>query len=570
MQSTDGTNTEVNRQILDFCNHLAGSCQTTALALSDSEGSRLNEKAAMMALLIIKDFPPRLRSYPRTVEGKNVILLAVDQWIFERDVDRGFLGEALASVLVFPYKACINPDYLHQHEVLLKKRLILEVLENMALSSPELSYRMHIQPEYFMYEVMLNRVRLFPPQAFGVSHFLSGNAPPEKVEHLMQGYREALEQLVKSGQIRIEKGFIIMSDKFIADSKSSRVRIVNISKNAPRALFSSVFGLVPQIVNFFTQNTEAFYKFQVFPWKRDLDSHRNFVNPQKYVFVPTSQGLVSLADRADIEAFASKVLSEGGYDRIKVEEFGGFLNDLYLIRAYAGAQEKKILVKRFKDWGSLKWFPLSIWSLGARSFAVLGRTRLEREQAISELLMQKGFNVPKILHVSASERLVFMEYIEAEDLSHAVKRIALAKDWQKVDKDFATITHVGELYARVHELGVVLGDTKPENVMVAPDGKIFLLDFEQASRGGDRSWDIAEFLYFAGHYIPLNEEAKAEAIARAFISGYLSGGGDVACVRRAGTQKYTRVFSIFTLPAMLRVMADVCKKAVKDENPKVP
>jgi hypothetical protein len=32
-----------------------------------------------------------------------------------------------------------------------------------------------------------------------------------------------------------------------------------------------------------------------------------------------------------------------------VEEFGGVLNDVYLIRAYAGGVEKKVLVKRIQE-----------------------------------------------------------------------------------------------------------------------------------------------------------------------------------------------------------------------------
>jgi thiamine kinase-like enzyme len=60
----------------------------------------------------------------------------------------------------------------------------------------------------------------------------------------------------------------------------------------------------------------------------------------------------------------------------------------------------------------------------------------------------------------------------------------------------------------VHALNVVLGDTKPENVMFDPQGNLFLLDFEQASRSGDRSWDIACFLYYCGHYMPLNGENR--------------------------------------------------------------
>jgi serine/threonine protein kinase len=112
----------------------------------------------------------------------------------------------------------------------------------------------------------------------------------------------------------------------------------------------------------------------------------------------------------------------------------------------------------------------------------------------------------------------------------------------------------------VHSLNVSLGDTKPENVIVDPNDNLYLLDFEQASQGGDKSWDIAEFLYYSGHYLPpLHSNRKAEAIATAFIAGYLKVGGNVNVIRKAGAPKYTRIFSLFTPPSVLLAMAEICR-----------
>jgi tRNA A-37 threonylcarbamoyl transferase component Bud32 len=194
----------------------------------------------------------------------------------------------------------------------------------------------------------------------------------------------------------------------------------------------------------------------------------------------------------------------------------------------------------------------------------MGKSRLEREFATSEVLRSKGFNVPKVLHVSHGERLVFMEYINGENLASQIKKIANAKSGKPATTELATLSGVGELIAKVHSIGVELGDTKPENVIINPAGEIFLLDFEQASPdgGGDKSWDIAEFLYYSGHYLPpLRSASKAEDIARAFISGYLRAGGDVNVVKKAARPKYTRVFGLFTAPTVLTAMANVCKEA---------
>jgi Kae1-associated kinase Bud32 len=518
-------------------------------------------KATLEAILVIHDFQPRVMSYVKTVSGRSIIFFAVDQWVFERDVDRGFLGEALAGTLIFPHTALRGNDFLHAQEILLKKRLILESLENLVLSFPELSYSLHIKPKYFMYEVTLNRVRIFPPLSYGLSNFMNGAAPRKEVESVFRGYMEALKQLEKEKKIILSDGYVTIPKKFVVESQNPKVRFTNISKNAPRTLFTSFFAAFPQFLNFFSQNTEALLKLQKFQVKREADLTRRFVDPQKYLFVPTSEGLVSLADRVNIDAFARKVLLNGENAQIKYEPVGGVLNDVYLIKAYPKGEEKKVLVKRFKDWSGFKWFPLSLWSFGARSFAVFGRSRLARECTISEFLRCEGFNVPKILHVSHSERLVFMEYIEGENLSNAIKRIATATGRKKVEKDLAKIARVGEVFAQVHALNVTLGDTKPENVIVDPNDKIYLLDFEQASHASDKAWDIAIFLYYSGHYLqPLYSNGKAESIAKAFISGYLKGGGDVNTVKKAGASKYTRIFSVFTMPSIILAMSNVCKK----------
>jgi len=91
-----------------------------------------------------------------------------------------------------------------------------------------------------------------------------------------------------------------------------------------------------------------------------------------------------------------------------------------------------------------------------------------------------------------------------------------------------------------------------------------MLDFEQASRHGDKDWDIAEFLYYAGHHIPPFVGTRpAEIIAKAFITGYLKAGGDVKIVKGAGNPKYTKVFSVFTFPHIIFVISNICRKADK-------
>jgi tRNA A-37 threonylcarbamoyl transferase component Bud32 len=414
-----------------------------------------------------------------------------------------------------------------------------------------------------MYETVLNRVRIFPPLAYGKLNIINCGTPKKEVETVFRGYMIALKQLEKENKLVFSNNYVMISKKFIVESNKSKIRLRKISKNAPRTLFTSLLASFPQLLNFFSRNTESLLKLQKLRIKREPDLIQSFVDPKKYVFVPTAKGLVSLADQLDIEDFIEKILLKGEKAKITFEQVGGVLNDVYLIRAFSDCAEKKVLVKRFKDWSGFKWFPLSLWSFGARNLAVLGRTRLEKECAMSEFLRCNGIKVPRILYVSHNKRLVFMEFIEGEDLSRAIKRIAKSKD-RETERDLMKIEKAGEKYAQVHALEVTLGDTKPENVILDSNDNIYLLDFEQASHKGDIAWDLAVFLYYAGHYLqPLYSNRKAEAIVNAFICGYLKGGGDITTIKKAGSSKYTRIFSVFTMPSIIFAMSTVLKKAGK-------
>ena len=563
---TSSESFDLNSQTLKFCRHIAGSSKIAAISLLENYSMQtLNERTIQEVMVVIQDFQPRLMRYLKTVNNKTIFVLAVDQWVFERDVDKGFLGEAIASRLIFPYLPLQGKRYLQEKEVELKKRLILELLENLTVNFPELVHRFQTKPQYFMYEVFSNRIRIFPLIAYDLANLM--NYLQENEEYALSGYNEALKQIEAEEKIVFSNGYITISEKFIAQTQSPKIKIINLSKNMPRTLFTSIFNVVPQLINIVSQNADDFLRTQKINWKRQPDPTCRFIDPLKYIFFPTSTGLVSLSDKIDIKSFAQKMLPKGQNENIQVEHIGSMLNDVYLINAQGKSGATKVLAKRFKDWSGLKWFPLTVWSFGARSFAVSGQARLAKEFAINELLKGKGFNVPKILHVSNAERIVFMEYINGESLSDSIKQLATSTDPVALEDVLSKVNRVGEIFAKVHAHNVSLGDTKPDNVLITKGGDIFLIDFEQATQDGDEAWDIAVFLYYSAYYLqPFYSNVKAESVARAFIEGYLRGGGSVAKVNEAGAPKYTRVFSIFTPPPMLRAVADICKKLKKQQR----
>jgi tRNA A-37 threonylcarbamoyl transferase component Bud32 len=521
----------------------------------------LKGKTPVEALLIIDEFKPRLMNYVKFFGDAAIIVYVVDKWVFERDVERGFLGEVFAVQLVFPYTPLVNAEYLKAEELKLKKRLILEILENLVLDFPELCCEVQIKPEYFMYEAIYSRARLYPPIRYTSSNFLAGKIEEEKVQAVIDGFLQALKILEEEKVVAYINGYIKISKDFADSVKNRKIRFTNILKTAQKTLFMSLFGTFPKVFSALSQNKDLLQRLRSLNWET-LKSSSNVEGSKRYLFVPTANGLAPLASKTSVEEFARKILSANTDADVTVEELGGVFNDVYLVRACANGQEHRVVVKTFKDWSSFKWLPINIWAFGTRTFALLGRPRLERECAANQLLYKKGFSVPKLLAVNHDKRLVFMEYVEGENLEKIIRKIVNAKNKGKVDEENLKILQkVGETFAHVHALNLTLGDTKPENILVGKKGEIYLLDFEQASRGGDKAWDVAEFLYYAGHYMPpFGSSYPAELIVKAFIKGYLSAGGDIKAVKDAGKPKYTKVFSVFVFPPIILAISNICRK----------
>ncbi len=247
---------DFNTVISQFCKHIAGQSQIAGISLADSSSKNSRDRVVYEVMLVVRRFQPRLMSYLKTVQDKTVIVFAVDQWIFEQDIERGFLGEAVASKLIFPHTDLFGGKYLHQKEVALKKRLIVEMLQNIVINFPELAQRIQIMPQYFMYEAFSNRIRVFPLLAYDLGELTSCL---ENNESLALGsYMEALEQLEAEGSVNTLNKYVTISSKFISECQNPALWILNLSKNMPRTLFASMFGVLPQFMNIVSQNGEAF------------------------------------------------------------------------------------------------------------------------------------------------------------------------------------------------------------------------------------------------------------------------------------------------------------------------
>jgi tRNA A-37 threonylcarbamoyl transferase component Bud32 len=553
---TTQLNEKLKERVLEQCRDIADSRQIAAACLYGPwVCGYADKKTDLNVLLILENFTLRVNTYFESADGVDASILTVNRLDFERDVRAGWLGEFFSEKVTGPYEPLKNGEYLRLNEVKTKKRTILELLENLITEFPESSHEFLIKKEYFMYEIMMRRARLFPSLTYSFLNMSKRNLRRKNMEAIMDGYLEALDELVKERRVFRSGGYIKIARSYIAAVKRRKSRLPLLLKSIQRIALPHLLTVYSKTVSSLIQDQRIF-----------MDNNRKvnadglvsrLEDPKKYVLLPTPLGPVSLSDKSDIKDVARKIIPDGELSKIRLRNLGGVLNDVYLLTLTKNGEEQNFVVKRFRDWSNLKWLPLTLWSFGTTSFAVLGQSRLEKEYAINKLLQSKGFAVPKIFYISPQKRLIFEEFVEGEKLVEPVKRILSA---DKTEEDVALIKEAGQRMAEVHSLGVSLGDCKPENFIVSKN-EVVLLDLEQAARDGNQAWDIAEFLYYSGHYSPpISSTNAAGIIARNFLEGYLEAGGKRETVKKAASARYTKVFSVFTPPHVLIAISSICQK----------
>ena len=549
-------NEKLKKNLLDLCRVIAGSRKITSVCLYGPwVCGYADEKTDINVLMILEQFTLRLNTYFEKLDDFNVSILTINYSDFERDINKSWLGEFFAEKLTVPYEPLLNENYLRLNEIKIKKRITLELLQKLTLEFPESSHEFLIKQEYFIFENMRRRAKVFPPITYSYLNMLQENLRRNNIKSIMDGYLEAFKELENDNVILHSEGYIKIAREHINSVKKRKLKLPLFFKSIQRRA-------LPPLVSVFSESTSSYIQEQRLFTKNNSKFGADGLisrleDPKNYILFPTPLGSVSLSDKSDIKDVARKIIPNSDFSKMKVKSIGGVFNDVYVLSVTQNGEEQKFVVKQFLDWSNLKWISLALWSFGTTSFAVLGQSRLEKEYAINTFLRSKGFPVPKIFSVSHKNRLILQEFIEGNDLVETIKRIMVSCNNVK---DLALIKDIGRKVAEAHSLGVSLGDCKPENFIVTKDG-FFFLDLEQANRDGNHVWDIAEFLYYSGHYSPPMSSAKAACIiAINFIEGYLEAGGKKEYVKKAASTKYTKVFSIFTPPHVTLAISNICQK----------
>lgn len=539
---------EVFPVAMEVCTGIAEKNKVEAICVYGSRaGGYARDESDYDILLILTDYLAGVRYHYKAVDGKQLAILAVDKGALEADAVKGSFGNFIAGRLMAPYIPLLNRDYLEEVEFTTKKRFAEEDLEDLVIEYGELARGLVVKPEYLVLVRMRKRARAYPPVKYSYTKVLREDLREKNLEAILVGYRKALKELGHSKMINFNEEEIVFEDEYVDKILASKIinRVVNIVAFSKRAFATYLtHGKAGKVdLDVFTSELTSKLKrgMSIAFNKEELE------DPKNYLFLKTDGGLSSLNEK---NAIVNVFQQLEGEKAVEIKPLGSALNEVYLVTVDA----KKFVVKKFTNWHNFKWFMLNIVTFGTKTFSLSGKARLANEYGINRLLAENNVLVPEVVTISVKDRVLVEQYIEGTPVSDILVKAFQAAKLTKAQKQL--IFEIGKIISKIHALNVVVGDCKPENFIVRDDGKIYILDLEQGERKGDKTWDVAEFLYFSGHFTTKFTGATREFVEK-FCEGY-SQLGNKEVLKRAASFRYSRVFLGWTfLPILLSITSTI-------------
>ncbi|MEM3045500.1 MAG: nucleotidyltransferase domain-containing protein [Candidatus Bathyarchaeia archaeon] len=537
---------------VEMCKRLAernGSKVVAACFYGSQVSGYARKDSDVDVLLVLEPYRDDVRYHYEPYEKGMFSVLAVDKELFERDVKDAYLGEFVAGRLLTPYQPMVSEEYLNEAEMAAK-----ESIQGLISDYPGIWTEILISPVFFILDKMWRRARIYPPVRYSYVRMLEGNRREMNLKKISLGFERALSALIAEGILTYDGEYYKLTEKAGVQHGANRARVAEIAKSVKRAASAYVVhGYAGRGVNLLEVAQEFASKLT-----RELEGsnrEKALEEPERYLFLPSERGLVSLSERMPIERLSERLGSPEAAKARTVERLGSAVNSVFLIRLTGDGEEKRVVAKKYRDWHGFKWFPLALWTVGVQRFALRGRSRMANEYAALLHLRRHGFAAPDVLDISWADKVLYREYVEGEDLEQLAVKAFSSSD--ALEQALPLFSAIGKTLAGIHATGIILGDPKPENILTDGRGQVFFLDLEQAGRGLQPTWDLAELLYYTSH-LTLNARL-AKGFAEAVLGGYLAS-GDRHVVKEIASPRFMRVFAVISAPHVLRAVSNVCKE----------
>jgi len=543
--------TELGELILGKTEELAPSKQRLAVcAYGPAVFARPGSYAGYDVFVICEEYSTGLRAHRRFLGGSEVRILIAERKLVESDIQKGALGDFLTEIFLYPYQPIANQVYADNLGLEAKARVVREEVRDLVTEYGEMCRGLVARPEFFGLSRLRKRARVFLPSMGQYLRLLEPNVREANIATLRESFKKAI-LTVQSDVVEMDNESVIIPDaiidKWLAIRSSEQV--VNILRQSQRAFYS-----------YLTRGRAIYLDLDLLareiytPLRLGLTQEIAGMEPEdpkNHLYLRTTEGLASLNERASLEEIISKLRPE---KQITISPLAGVLNEVFLVTV----AEERFVAKRFTDWHDFKWFTLNLVSLGSKVFAVSGKARMSNEYGVNRYLAKKGLKVPKVIHVSMKEGILLESYISGSSLVDFVTQTATQGALSKTQYQLAEL--LGKTLAQIHAVGISIGDSKPEN-FVASERDLYVVDLEQAGKRGDYAWDLAELLFYAGHYSASSTPTRGlSEMVQAFILGYLQN-GDATELRRAAGVRYARVFSLWTPASIILEISKMLREA---------
>lgn len=543
--------TELEGPVSEELEQLAPSSQRlTTCAYGPSVFARPGTFPGRDLLVISEKYPNGLRAHRRIIDGEETRFLIAERDLVESDIKRGTLGDFLTEIFLYPFEPIVNEAYSDGLGLQAKTRVVKEEARDLVVQYGEMCRGFVAKPEFFALSRLRKRARAFLPSMDGYLRLLEPFVRERNTGILRDSYRDAISPL-QPDVFEMEGENVVISDSTIDRwlAKRSSEQVANILRQGQRTFYSyltkgkSIYLNLDLVVRELYSPIRMGLSYQLRGMKPE--------DPRNYLYLRTAEGLDPINDAASLEEVVASL--SPGYP-ITMSPLAGVLNEVILVTVGTN----RYVAKRFTDWHGFKWVPLNMVSFGSKLFAVSGKSRMSNEYGINRYLAKKGLCVPEIIHVNIRERFLLESYVSgtsvAEFMSQTINRSALTRSQYQLAEE------LGETIARIHEVGVSIGDSKPENFVAEGNG-ICVIDLEQAGKRKDYAWDIAELLFYTGHYsFSPTPTRNLRELVSAFIRGYLRK-GNATELRRAAGVRYAKPFSLWTPAPIIFEISRMLKKA---------
>jgi tRNA A-37 threonylcarbamoyl transferase component Bud32/predicted nucleotidyltransferase len=484
-------------------------------------------------IVVVDKLRPRAKYVYGDIGGKEYSALLVDRESLADDAKEASLGEFVAGRLLNIYEPLSGSGLLSEVEYTMKRRVVLEAIEELLDKYDAFAQQMLIPPSYFLFEKLKKRAFVYPPVIYSYAKTYSGPGRERNVASSLRGFERALKVLEEEEFITREEEYCVLTAE--ATKKIKAPLFAEPLRVAERGIRQYIaHGLAGRV----GPNTAIRELTSKIGRSRAVERlPPELEEPKCLIRLPHGR-LVFSSDWVKEAAAELGISSPYQY---RTESMGDFFSSAILYTIQYPGGETKLVAKKFQDFWSFKWVVANIVTVTTKQFESRPLLRLSREYEGTANVQKAGAFAPRIVLVAPDEKIMVKEFVEGENLE-PLTRAAMRGD------PFASakVQKFAEVLGRIHSLDYCLGDTKPSNVLINDRG-VNIVDLEQAEERGEQPWDIVEYLYYSA--VTAESPESAVRLVKLFKEAYQRTGPRQNLLS-ASAAKYALPFQILVQPTV--------------------